>query len=70
MKAKTVNVKLLLPCKLFPGSNEELEYQYGGLTEKSVLHKIISLGMATDRTPAEDEYLKALKETVGLGDVK
>lgn len=63
MKSK-IDVSLLQKCVLWPRSIEEVDHRYGWLTLDKLKDKIRRLDQVDDRTPSEDEYLTALKQTV------
>ena len=42
---------------------EEQDFQYGGIRASRVAARIREFEAADDRTPAEDEYLEALRQT-------
>jgi hypothetical protein len=54
----------LKQCKLWPGSVFELAEKYTVITSAMLREKLDSLGGCDDRTPAEDELMKALQETL------
>ena len=64
MASRIVNVKRLKKCKLWSGSLLEMEFKYGGLSIGTVQTKMLQLKAADDRTPAENELLKALEDTL------
>lgn len=59
-----VVVSALKKCKLWQGSALHQHFLYGGVCYKDVQDKYDKLVRATDRTPAEDEWLAALKKTL------
>jgi hypothetical protein len=59
-----VDPKHLQTCRLWEGSNEQISHKYGGLSSSAVLDKIKRLERCDDRTPEENEYLRALKATL------
>lgn len=64
MPSLIVNCKRLKRCKLWSGSLLEMEFKYGGLSIGTVQTKMLQLKAADDRTPAENELLKALEDTL------
>jgi hypothetical protein len=61
---RILTCRFLRVCKLWDGSNEYLDFTQGkGIRASRVAAHIKSLEACDDRTPAEDEYLEALRQT-------
>lgn len=62
---RLVSAKRLKSCALWRGSTFESAFQYGGgITVTMLAEKYNSLSACDDRTPLEEEWLTAIKETL------
>jgi len=62
---RLVSIKLLRKCVLWEGSILQSHFLNGdGLHESQVQDRIMRLERCDDRTPLEEEYLTALRETL------
>lgn len=65
LSGRIVSVARLKGCRLWDGSSEQQDFKFcGGLSLERVEKKVASLERCDDRTPAEEEYLAALRQTI------